>query len=148
MALDRAALVPAICKRLATGEPLAVICRDLGIGRRTVQLWRKDDPAIDEQMQDARDDGYDAIAADCLQIANTPVEGEELKYDDAGNLIERKVCDMLGHRKLQIDTRLKLLAKWDPKRYGDKIDVNHGGQPGNPVSLTVAFVKADEHVDD
>jgi hypothetical protein len=31
---------------------------------------------------------------------------------------------MLGHRRLQIETRLKLLSKWDPKRYGDKIDVN------------------------
>lgn len=26
---------------------------------------------------------------------------------------------MLGHRKLQIDTRLKLLAKWD-RRYADR----------------------------
>ena len=40
---------------------------------------------------------------------------------------------MLGHRKLQIETRLKLLAKWDPKRYGDKVDLNHGGEVGLQV---------------
>jgi hypothetical protein len=27
--------------------------------------------------------------------------------------------DMLGHRKLQIETRLKLLAKFNPKKYGE-----------------------------
>ena len=28
--------------------------------------------------------------------------------------------DMLGHRRLQIETRLKLLAKFHPTKYGDK----------------------------
>lgn len=37
---------------------------------------------------------------------------------------ERTREDMLGHRKLQIETRLKLLAKWDPRRYGEKVEVN------------------------
>ena len=34
--------------------------------------------------------------------------------------IKIKREDMLGHRKLQIETRLKLLAKWNPKKWGDK----------------------------
>jgi len=33
--------------------------------------------------------------------------------------------DMLGHRKLQIETRLKLLAKFHPTKYGDKLGL-HG----------------------
>lgn len=120
---DRAKLVPAICKRLATGEPLAVICRDLSLPIRTVHEWRETDAAIKAQFDEARDLGYDAIARECLQIADTPVEGEEAKYDESGALVERKVGDMLGHRKLQIETRLKLLAKWDPRRYGDKVQL-------------------------
>ena len=31
---------------------------------------------------------------------------------------------MIQRAKLRIDTRLKLLSKWDPKRYGDKLDIN------------------------
>ena len=36
-----------------------------------------------------------------------------------------------------------LLAKWDARRYGDKLDLNHGGQDGNPVNMNwnINFVK-------
>jgi hypothetical protein len=30
-------------------------------------------------------------------------------------------------RRLQVDTRLKLLAKWNPKKYGDRQQLDHGG---------------------
>ena len=43
--------------------------------------------------------------------------------------------DMLGHRKLQIETRLKLLACWNPSKYGNKVAV--GGDPGNPLKVEV-----------
>jgi hypothetical protein len=38
-----------------------------------------------------------------------------------GGKTETHTGDMLGHRKLRIDTRIKLLWKWDPRRYGDKL---------------------------
>lgn len=75
----------------------------------------------------ARESGEDYLAAECLQIANTPEAGEETEFDKDGNVVRRKVGDMLGHRKLQIETRLKLLAKWNPKKYGDKQQLEHSG---------------------
>jgi hypothetical protein len=30
-------------------------------------------------------------------------------------------------RKLQIETRLKLLAKWNPRKYGDRVGIDHAG---------------------
>jgi len=41
--------------------------------------------------------------------------------------------DMLGHRKLQIETRLKLLAKWNPKKYGERVQV--AGDAENPLKV-------------
>ena len=41
---------------------------------------------------------------------------------------------MLGHRKLQVETRLKLLAKWDPKRYGDLMRQEISGPDGSPIT--------------
>jgi hypothetical protein len=43
------------------------------------------------------------------------------------------VEDMLGHRKLQIETRLKLLAKWNPKKYGDRVQLS--GDKENPLQI-------------
>ena len=41
---------------------------------------------------------------------------------------------MLGHRKLQIETRLKLLAKWNPKKYGDRTTL--AGDPEAPLQVS------------
>lgn len=121
---DRAAIVDEICKRLAQGEPLAQICRDLHMpGVTTVWEWCRDDKRISESIAQARAIGFDVIADDCLTIADTPMEGVEITTDEKGT--SEKRGDMLGHRKLQIETRLKLLAKWDPKRYGDKQQLEH-----------------------
>jgi hypothetical protein len=53
--------------------------------------------------------------------------------DDEGKpayMVERKTADMIEHRKLRIETRLKLLAKWNPKKWGDKtqVDMNVTGE--------------------
>ena len=44
------------------------------------------------------------------------------------------VEDMLGHRKLQIETRLKLLSKWDPKRFGDRVALT-GADNAPPIQV-------------
>jgi hypothetical protein len=45
--------------------------------------------------------------------------------------------------KLIVDTDLKLLAKWDPRRYGERQLV--GSDPDNPLptGVTVVFRKTD-----
>lgn len=48
---------------------------------------------------------------------------------------------MLGHRKLQIETRLKLLAVWDPRRFGNKIDVTSTGRQIVPLDDTATAAK-------
>jgi len=117
-----------ICARLSRGEPLAVMCRDDHMpDPSTVWDWTEADANFSQDIARARERGFDAIAADCLTIANTPVEGVEVTTKASGD-VEEKRGDMLGHRKLQIETRLKLLAKWDPKRYGDKIQQEHSGE--------------------
>lgn len=123
------AIAAEICERLGKGEPLAHICRDPHMPEvRTVSGWKDEHPTFSASFARAREEGFDAIAAECLEIANTQVKGEIRKRTPKG--IEVTTEDMLGHRKLQIETRLKLLAKWDPKRYGEKIDVNanHSGE--------------------
>ena len=135
-----------MCEQLSEGIPLREICRQEGYPAwRTVYDWMRKDPDLSTAIAHARDVGYDAMAEECLTIADTPLLGEEVSEsetpdgkDEDGNPIMRKVVtikkvDMLGHRKLQIETRLKLLAKFNPKKYGDK--VVHSGDDENPVVI-------------
>ena len=71
------------------------------------------------------------MAEECLELADTPKFGVKQVESEDGIIVTRE--DMLGHRKLQIETRLKLLAKWNPKKYGDRL--THAGDAENPVSV-------------
>jgi len=114
-----------ICEEIADGKPLRQICREQNIAWRTVYQWLERYPDFFARFAKAREVGMDAIAEEALEIANTPLEGIETEEDSDGK-VKTKRADMLGHRKLQIETRLKLLAKWNPKKYGDRVqnDVN------------------------
>lgn len=105
---------------------------------RTVYSWQATHPEFLARIGHARELGEDAIFSDCLRIADNTLMGEEIEEGPAGVKIKRG--DMLGHRKLQIETRLKLLAKWNPRKYGDKLDINHGGQADNPMALLLQQV--------
>lgn len=127
-----------ICEQLSEGIPLRQICRenDGFPAWRTVYDWMGRDEELSASIARARDIGYDNIAEQCLQIADTPEWGEETTetVDDKGKtiLVKRRV-DLLGHRKLQVETRLKLLAKFHPTKYGDRLAVE-GVEGGAPIT--------------
>lgn len=105
---------------ISEGKTLRDYCRQEGVPRwRTIYDWLDSDPEFSARFARARDMGADAIAEEALAIADTPMEGQITTVDSDGTTI--KTEDMLGHRKLQVETRLKLLAKWHPKKYGDKL---------------------------
>lgn len=123
-----------ICARLAEGEYLRVICRDDHMPSwRTVYGWMEARDDFSARIARARIMGRDAILEDTLLIADTQELGERT---ESGPLGMKTISeDMLGHRKLKIETRFKILAKWDPKKYGEKI--THGGDPDAPLQLVL-----------
>jgi hypothetical protein len=102
-----------ICERIGNGEPLAQICRDEGMPPlRTVYGWQAEREDFSASIARAREAGFDHIAADGLRIV------DDIDEDPAS-------------RRVRADYRLKLLAKWDPKRYGDRQLI--GNDPDNPM---------------
>jgi len=143
MAFDQA-IADAICDRLAEGEPLREICRSEGMPAwRTVYDWKDANPAFSARFAHAREVGYDVIAEEALSIADTTQEGTETTVRPDGSE-EVKRGDMLGHRKLRIETRLKLLAKWHPQKYGDKVLTELTGKNGGAIQAENVHMTADE----
>jgi hypothetical protein len=101
----------------------------------------KVDDDFKQRIARARLTGEEVIAQECLAIADTPQIGQIVTEKPDGSS-EIRTEDMLGHRKLQIDTRLKLLAKWNPRKWGDKAEVAMTGPEGGPLQaeITVKFV--------
>lgn len=101
-----------ILEKAEEGEPLRATCRGLGIGKSAVYTWMADDPEMKKAYEIARREGYDAIADDCLDIADDQEEEP-------------------ASRKVRIETRLKLLSKWYQTKYGDRQTTVHEDPHGN-----------------
>jgi hypothetical protein len=133
---NRVEIIAKICERLAKGEPMAQICRDDGMpDASTVWDWTVEDKAVAQQITRARNNGFDAIAIHALQIADD-TSNDYMKDPATG----RKVLNSehVQRSKLRIHTRMQLLAKWDPKRYGDNVQVRHANAEGDgDASVTV-----------
>lgn len=133
-------LVESIAERLSAGEPLAAICREDGMpSARTIRAWIVENEHVSAAIARGREEGEEWLAAECLMIADTPLVGIEEKHElnEAGDLVltETKKGDMLAHRKLQIETRLKLLAKWNPRKWGEKQEIS--GPDGSAVVVKI-----------
>lgn len=119
-----------IVSRLAKGEPLAAICRDEHMPDvSTVSRWRKANTEFDAAFLGARDAGFDEIATQCMDIADDAsedfIEGMEVT---PGTKAVAFNPEHVQRSKLRVETRLKLLAKWDPRRYGDLQKIEHSGE--------------------
>ncbi len=123
-----------ICNAIADGVPLRQYCRRPGSPAwRTVYHWLEERDDFAARFAKARRLGFDAIAEDTMEIGDTPEVGEIItKSEKDGTTIRRE--DMVAHRKLRVWTRLQLLAKWDPRRYGDLKQVELSGPDGAPLT--------------
>lgn len=127
-------LLEEVCQRLSVGEPLAMICRSEGMpDPATVWRWAEKDEKIAQAIAYARELGEDYIAADCLNIADD--NSKDIRYLPDGR--EMTDADVVQRAKLRIDTRLKLLAKWNPKKWGDKVDLTSDNKALNAPMIQV-----------
>lgn len=124
-----------ICERLAAGESLRSISKLAGmVPESTVRSWVVDNKeGFSARYARARGIGLDVLAEELLAIADTPVEGLRSETSDAGVKLIRE--DMLGHRRLQIDTRKWFLSKMAPKKYGDRTAMELTGADGGPIEI-------------
>ena len=126
-----------ICMRLANGEPLRQICRDDHMPAwQTVYDWMWRDDALGEggsglsvAIARAREMGQDAIAEDIFQEVSS--EPERI-LSEGGGRIDSGYVQLI---KARAEIKLKLLAKWNPKRYGDRVAL--AGDAENPLKTQV-----------
>ncbi len=99
-----------ICLRLSKGETMTRICEDDHMPSiATVFRWEIERPDFRELSSRARENGTHVMADQCISIADNPT----LDPND---------------KRIRIDTRLRLIGKWNAKKYGDKIAMEHEHQ--------------------
>lgn len=127
-------MVDEILRRVAEGEFLATVCREDGMPHpSTFRDWVNAYEELSRRFAHAREDGEEAILAGTLAIADERdgkaimADGQEVAVVFDSTAIQRN--------KLRVDTRLKALAKFNPKRWGDKLEL--AGNAEQPLQVVV-----------
>jgi hypothetical protein len=110
-------VIDRIIEGVEAGQTVTAACESEGVIPRSFYRWVENDPALQSRFARAREAGFDVIADEALRIADEPSK------------TKLEVAD----RRTRIDTRFRLLAKWDPKRYGDRLQTAQTDVEGNDV---------------
>lgn len=113
-------LAAQFCAAMAsTTDSIATICKRKGMpSKATVFRWKAGHPDFATMYEAAKVEQLYAGIDECTEIADKA----------------KKTSDDIAHAKLRIDTRIKVAQRLKPKEFGDKVDVNHGGQGDNPLT--------------
>lgn len=135
-------IADAICERIATTpRGLDWICAqdDELPSARTVHRWLDQHDAFRQSYVRARERQADLLFDECLEIADDVSHDTKLVGREGE---EREVADTewISRSKLRVETRMRMAGKLAPKKYGDRLDLNHGGS----VALRVQDMTEEE----
>lgn len=116
---------------LGEGKTLREWCRLNGLNHGTVYLWMGKDAVFAERVARAREDGHEVLVQECLEIADDARnDWMERRRDDGSVAGVEFDKEHVQRSKLRIETRLKLLAVWNPAKYGERKQIEHSGRIG------------------
>lgn len=125
-------MVEAICELLATGHSMASICEREGFPSfPTVWRWEVDNEEFRNASARAREIGTHYMADECIAIADDGTNDTQTTED--GTVITNH--DVIQRSKLRIDTRMRLIGKWNAKAYGEKLELNANVKNATEVVL-------------
>ena len=128
-------VIEEVLSRIAQGETLAALGRELGFHPNNWAVRVREDEELAIAYQRARDVGADVIAEDALRI----IDEEPLRVvevDEEGKTSHGRIDSAaVAWAKNRAEMRLKLLAKWNPKKYGDKQTVDVGNKEGETLKV-------------
>ncbi|MEN9419840.1 MAG: hypothetical protein RI988_3461 [Pseudomonadota bacterium] len=118
--------VEEVLERMRKGVLMHKALRQLDIPPTRWRDWRRQDPALEQAVQEAKEVCYDIIAEESLDIVDglAPVEG---------------VPTEASRDKARADHRLRLLARLDPRRYGERTQL--ADAEGNKLQLNPAVIE-------
>jgi len=85
--------------------------------------WVAKDPAFADQYARAREANVEVHVDEIIDIADD--KSSDTITDAEGN--ERPNTEWIQRSRLRVDARKWVASKQLPKKYGDKLDVNHAG---------------------
>lgn len=125
-----------ICAQLAEGKSMRTVCKGEGMPvMSTVFLWLRTHPEFSERYTQAKAEAADALVEEMLDISDDGTNDWMEIHDKEGEAVGYKINgEHVQRSRLRVDTRKWIASKLKPKKYGERVDVDHGIQEGNPLA--------------
>lgn len=121
-----AEIATTICLRLADGESLRSICRDDAMpGKSTVMDWLDQHEEFRTKYARAREIQADVLFEEMLEIADDGSADYKLAGRDGADIVIDS--EAVQRSRLRVETRKWQASKLAPKKYGERLDLNHSG---------------------
>lgn len=144
-----------ICDRMIEGESLREIAKEERMpSMGTMMRWVGDSERFAEQYARARAMQAETYASQIIEIAEDGTNDWMEKRNKDGEVIGWTVNgEAVQRSKLRIDARKWIMSKILPKRYGEKVEIEHKGEvktvaelePGERRQLARALLTAREN---
>lgn len=121
-------LADKICVLIATSaKSMKTIGRELGVHPATIHRWLNENATFRDKYARAKEDQADFLAEEILDIADDSSNDTKV-VNKNGEVIEVENTEWVNRSKLRVDARKWVASKLKPKKYGDKIGVDHSGK--------------------
>ena len=126
----------AICAEIAVGKCLREICASAGMpGMTTVFRWLAQHEEFRAMYGAARQAQADYLAEELLEIADDARNDWVERRREDGTIVTVLNGEHIQRSRVRIDTRKWLLAKLQPKKYGDVQQTQLTGPGGGPLQV-------------
>jgi hypothetical protein len=132
-----------ICAELASGKSVRTICKRADMpGMETIFRWLRENMEFREQYARAKAEAADALVEEMLDIADDGRNDWMEVHDKDGACVGFKINgEHVQRSRLRVDTRKWVASKLKPKKYGERVDMNHGVQPENPLAELIRSIQ-------
>ncbi len=136
------ALFNTICERMSDGESLRTICTDKDMpARSTVHKWLADDDKrtgnkrlfLSDQYARAQSERADKLFDECLEIADEAANDITAK-EDGTQVVNH---ENIQRARLRVDTRKWMIGKMQPRKYGDRTQMELTGAEGEAIKTEI-----------
>ena len=128
-------LAAKVCAQVAAGVTMTTLCVPEDMPSRTsVYVWLAKYPDFRDLYARAKVEAADALVEEILDIADDGRNDWMEVYDKEGDCVGYRVNgEHVQRSKLRVDTRKWVAAKLNPRKYGDKLDLNHDVKEGSAL---------------
>jgi len=113
----------AICESVGNGASLTTTLKANGVAMSSFFQWLRAQPSLAEDYARAEDARGQVIAEELLEIADQAVDGESAQAV-----------------RVRVDARKWAASHLAPKRWGDRVGVEHSGKDGEPLKVVVEVI--------